>query len=221
MPSEPLRRPAAFITMSAPPSSPSPDGPHLSPARPPPRPRVLAAAKLTRLLTSAAVGGTLLLCHDTTALLAVVGGLGNAALTNGLKRVLNAPRPDSPAARTKSSSGMPSSHASNLAFFGALAVQTTGRPEAWAALALAAVAASWRVGAGFHTWAQVVVGFVWGAGLAAAWARIVQPRLVGGVDGVMVQYGEWWVTLVVAAVGVVAVFGRDLWMVREKRRVGE
>jgi hypothetical protein len=184
---------------------------------PPARTPVLQAAHLTKWAVCAAVGGGLVALHNTPSLLVVTGALGNATCTKALKRVLNAPRPDSAAARAKDSAGMPSSHASSLAFFAAAAWLVGGGGPAAAACEVAGlVAASWRARAGLHTWPQVVVGYAWGSAAAAAWAVWAMPRLAPAVDAAVAAVGPWPLTAAVAAAGAGGVLARDLGGMRRR-----
>jgi membrane-associated phospholipid phosphatase len=178
--------------------------------RPENTPAVETAADLTKWAVSAAVAGALLVMHDAPTVLYVVGGVGNAALTKLAKRVINAPRPtDAPAHKKAGSAGMPSSHASALSYFSVALALWLPHPAALVAVALAAVAASWRVSARYHSWAQVAAGWALGSASATAWVLRVAPLFAPAVDAALqTQVGPWPVTVGLTAVGA-AVFLRN------------
>jgi membrane-associated phospholipid phosphatase len=149
--------------------------------------------------------------HDARTILYVVGGIGNAALTKAAKKLINKPRPiDAPAHKKASSSGMPSSHASSLSYFSVALTLLLREPAAFGVVALACVAASWRVGAKYHTWSQVAAGWVFGSTVAAGWVLNAVPLLTPSVDGMLhTRYGPWPFTFGSAALGAVIVLLRD------------
>lgn len=109
-------------------------------------------------------------------------------------------------------SGMPSSHASSLSFFAStLVLLNPGELVYIAFFAAAMVAASWRVGAGYHTRAQVVAGVAWGGAVAFFWVFCAMPALEATVTGALQgRFGPWPLT---CAIGfVVCVYISRLWM---------
>lgn len=219
-------RAAAFLTAASAPCpamarSPAVAAPAMS-ARPPATARtpVAAAARATKWAVAAAAGGGLLAAHDAPALLVVGGALANAAATKALKRALRAPRPAAAAAQGKGGAGMPSSHASSLAFFAAAGCALVGGVPAAAGVAAGMVAASWRVGAGLHTWPQVVAGWLWGSATGTAWTRWGMPACRPAMEEAMKVVGPWTLTGVVAVVGVGLVLAKDVLEVLRLARAG-
>ena len=105
----------------------------------------------------------------------LMGACLTAGLAKALKRYLNQKRPD---AAWKADPGMPSSHATALAFLATYAsggcLAFVGAPAlAWggcaATMACAAFLTWLRVATGLHTAEQVVAGFALGAATSAAW----------------------------------------------------
>lgn len=155
------------------------------------------AADVTKWAVSIAVAGCLLYAHNAHSLAYVTGGLVNSALTKLAKRAIDAPRPNiSPVSKQLESSGMPSSHASALAYFSiALLIWSRERYLLLAPVA-AAAASSWRITVGYHTVAQVLVGYALGSAFAALWMLMIVPRLLPAFEaGIHGKYGPWPMTL--------------------------
>lgn len=142
----------------------------------------------------------------------IIGGVISAILCRMLKFVINASRP--PNAR-KSDPGMPSSHASTLAFLsmypsmmllehspGVKEVATSNVALASSLVAGGVFLTSLRVVLGYHTWPQIVVGWLLGSSVAIVWqyigVNIVLPYLMSHV------VGRWGLTL--STCGFVALF---------------
>lgn len=138
--------------------------------------------ELTKWGVSAAAAGVLLWRRDLTVAWALLGAIVNVAVCKVLKRIINEQRP---AAARKADPGMPSSHAQSLAYLSVYSAvsMVSARwsplpglvtyPALATSLLLLAGFMSWlRVSSGYHTMAQVSVGFALGAATAMAWERI-------------------------------------------------
>jgi membrane-associated phospholipid phosphatase len=126
-------------------------------------------------------------------------------LGKALKRLVKQARP--PQARHEDP-GMPSSHATSLLFFAVSAAtggMRAGLPGggACAVVLLACAAAAWRVRAGLHTPAQVVVGALLGTVDALLWGAWAQPHVARLLDGHPRTLGAVLVLLVVAGARVI------------------
>jgi hypothetical protein len=141
-----------------------------------PRTVVETGADMTKWVVSCAVGGGLLYFHDASSILLAVGGLANAAVTKAAKCVINAPRPESAPDFKKITAGMPSSHASSLAYFAVSLVLLVRQPYTLTLLALAVIASGWRVTAKYHTVAQMLAGLLLGSTSACLMVLGVMPR---------------------------------------------
>lgn len=174
---------------------------------PPPQRRVRLAADLTKVATSVAVAGVLLYTRNATSVLYVTGAAANSIVGKLLKKVIRQPRPTS----AKSDPGMPSSHATSLAFLslaglgvvvrGAVFGLGQGVEIAGAVLCVvvAVVACSWRVAVGYHTVMQVVAGWMLGTVDAVVWSGVVVPWARKGVEEVLGDEGRA-VTVVVGII---------------------
>ncbi|EKX51638.1 hypothetical protein GUITHDRAFT_134529 [Guillardia theta CCMP2712] len=133
-------------------------------------------AKNTRWLVSLTAAAFLIWRRDAVTIAAIGGALGNAALGKLLKRLLAEKRPDG---APVSDPGMPSSHAMSLFF---LSLYLSAAINVWTDWPMAArtivtssllifstYSAAWRVRAGFHTPAQILVGSVLGGFNGMAW----------------------------------------------------
>mmetsp|Transcript_70992 Transcript_70992/g.160668 ORF Transcript_70992/g.160668 Transcript_70992/m.160668 type:complete len:276 (-) Transcript_70992:80-907(-) len=143
-----------------------------------------------RIVVASSVAAALIIRRDAPTFLWVVGGVLNAALSKVLKRVINEARPEG--ART-ADPGMPSSHSMSLFFLACfcacaalswqpepaslLAAVHRPRVEAAALIGYAVVGSSWRIGAGYHTAAQVGVGSALGACTGIGWFYACQTWL--------------------------------------------
>lgn len=162
--------------------------------------RIVQAADLTKLAVSAGTAGGLLYFHNAEAIAFVFGALVNALLTKLLKAIINAPRPDaSPQEKKERSSGMPSSHSSSLAYFSVSLVLLSPGWHSPIILGLAILGASWRVGAKYHTVAQVIVGLLVGGANGYAWTTGATPYVVDAINRVIGFWGPWPVTAALAA----------------------
>ena len=128
---------------------------------------------------AAAVFLALALRRDRFTALLTAGALANAALGKVLKRLFRSARPDGGVSpRTKTTSGMPSSHANSL-FFLVTYVACAGRwGRAWllaGTLYAVAVCGTRVVLQRLHTVAQAVAGAAVGSACAAAWTLLWPP----------------------------------------------
>lgn len=177
-------------------------GPRMSSSRSSenPPPRVKVAADLTKWTVCAIVGAFLLTYRDALSVLYVIGAGINSATGKLLKRVIKQPRPTS----AKSDHGMPSSHATSLSFLSVLSVVHVvvgrGVPWMWGAAGMfmvgAIMASGWRVKAGYHTWEQVVAGWLLGSVNAVVWGARIVPAVSGSVEGVMSNAVAGWIVVV-------------------------
>ncbi|KAJ1633904.1 hypothetical protein T492DRAFT_977899 [Pavlovales sp. CCMP2436] len=163
----------------------------------------------TRYLVSGAAFVALVWRDDARVTFCVVGAVVNSLANKGLKRLFDQARPPGSPLHDP---GMPSSHASSLFFFAAYlalalasGVARGGILGAAALLALAGVAAVWRVSAGFHTRSQVAVGACVGSAAAAAWWAVARPRLEATCAG----QGAALAVAGVVGVGVLAVSAQE------------
>jgi membrane-associated phospholipid phosphatase len=159
-----------------------------------PRSAVEAGADLTKWVVSCAVGGGLLYFHDAPAILLAAGGLANAAVTKVAKRMINAPRPESAPEAKKVTAGMPSSHASSLAYFAVALVLLTRQPYTLTALVLAVIASGWRVTAKYHTVEQMLAGLALGSVNACLMVLGVMPRTTFALANMLKTHGALPVT---------------------------
>mmetsp|Transcript_26535 Transcript_26535/g.68495 ORF Transcript_26535/g.68495 Transcript_26535/m.68495 type:complete len:204 (-) Transcript_26535:116-727(-) len=141
----------------------------------------------TRYVVSFAAFVALVVGNDSSTTICVSGAIANAICNKVLKRLIAQRRPPGSPLHDP---GMPSSHATSLLFFcaylTAVLLRST-RPyrivEAATLISLSTAAAMYRVRAGYHTLAQVVVGGLIGATAGVAWHELARPRLVGAFDG--------------------------------------
>ena len=127
----------------------------------------------TKWCVSAAVFGTVATLRNSLGSWWLVGAIVAAVLCKLLKRALNQARPKQ--ARL-SDPGMPSSHATSLAYLSVFSSQWNAHSDANATLlitvgapCLALFLAALRVRLGFHSAAQVVAGCSLGSAFALTW----------------------------------------------------
>eukprot|EP00199_Chlamydomonas_sp_CCMP681_P006404 CAMPEP_0119102382 /NCGR_PEP_ID=MMETSP1180-20130426/1151_1 /TAXON_ID=3052 ORGANISM="Chlamydomonas cf sp, Strain CCMP681" /NCGR_SAMPLE_ID=MMETSP1180 /ASSEMBLY_ACC=CAM_ASM_000741 /LENGTH=220 /DNA_ID=CAMNT_0007086663 /DNA_START=220 /DNA_END=882 /DNA_ORIENTATION=+ len=139
---------------------------------------LLKLNRLTKWSVSAAAALVLLWRHDGDAMWCILGSIVNVILGKVLKKVVNQPRPHQPHTGDLPDSGMPSSHASSLAYLSvyvlaSVAAQGSSMHLAGAgALVLAATFMAWlRIACGDHTPSQVLVGFILGSSTAYGWQQ--------------------------------------------------
>ncbi|CAK9094650.1 unnamed protein product [Durusdinium trenchii] len=146
----------------------------------------------TKWLVSGAVFGVLLWRQDSAICWCVLGSVGAAANCKCLKVLINQSRPRG---ARKVDPGMPSSHAQSLGFLSiyfaldvafpfsgpAQRVPTDSGRAAWAGMLVAGgLFGSWlRVAMGFHTTAQVAVGYALGAASAVVWQSLYGYQTLG------------------------------------------
>jgi len=131
----------------------------------------------TKWLVSALVFGILLGKRDETTAWCIIGGVITAIVCRTLKFLINASRPPSSA---KSDPGMPSSHASTLAFLSVFPSLLVLQAQhglssfliAWSLPMGGIFLTSLRVILGYHTVPQVVVGWILGTIMAYMWLRL-------------------------------------------------
>lgn len=156
--------------------------------------QVVLAADLTKWAACVAVGSALLYRRDALVVLFCTGAGLNSAAGKLLKHLIRQPRPTD----SKADPGMPSSHATSLSFLSLALLACVLKDPALAAapravyvaggalvVALALLATSWRVRAGYHTVAQVVAGWVLGAVNTVAWVKMFLPWATPFVDAVL------------------------------------
>lgn len=173
----------------------------------------------TRYIVSLAAFVALIVRDDARVTFAVAGAVANALGNKGLKRLIAQARP---AGSPLHDPGMPSSHASSLFFFASyialelkrIHTPAFGIPCAIALVAVAALAACYRVVAGFHTPAQVAVGAGVGTLAAAAWHGFARPHLERRLAGT----GAALAVAGVVGVGVLSVGTREFLGVDKSRR---
>jgi membrane-associated phospholipid phosphatase len=158
---------------------------------------------MTKVVVSCAVGAGLLYSHSPVALLYGIGALANAVATKVAKRIIKAPRPESAPDRKKGSAGMPSSHASSLAFLSVAFALLQKELYTLGVVAGAVFAASWRVHANYHTVPQMVAGIAFGSVAAWLWVENAMPHALPQLQSIMNTYGH--VPVTAAAVAIVRV----------------
>eukprot|EP00466_Bigelowiella_natans_P020955 jgi/Bigna1/71877/fgenesh1_pg.17_\ len=173
----------------------------------------------TKWLVSGVVALSFLLLRNAIALNMVVGALVNAVLNKILKRVINEARPEG---AKQTDPGMPSSHASSLAFlsvFSTLSLLT--HPPVWwpsspvpgtmlalTVLAYDFVSLVYRHLSGFHTIPQLVVGFSCGSLSSITWYALcesaiharVQNDVLGGPGGLVPLSAAIFINMVGAVI---------------------
>lgn len=153
------------------------------------KPSIKVAADATKWTTVLLVSAAVLYKRDAIIASYALGSLLNTLVAKALKSVIAQPRP--PGA-TKHDHGMPSSHATALAFLsvGAVLVNITAPQPAvvplfqhhavlasFFSILVALTATWWRVASGYHTLAQVAVGWLVGSLNAILWCGLLTPRL--------------------------------------------
>ncbi|GAX80943.1 hypothetical protein CEUSTIGMA_g8378.t1 [Chlamydomonas eustigma] len=121
----------------------------------------------------------LFLKHDASVMWCLLGSLTSLLINKALKLLINDRRP---AYARKSDPGMPSTHSNGLGFLATYICislclsQQAEAPALWPpsilasmALVLSAFLAWLRVALGYHTYPQMVVGYLVGSVTAAAW----------------------------------------------------
>jgi dolichyldiphosphatase len=132
--------------------------------------------KLTKWVVSASVFFTLLARRcDAITQWYIIGGVVTAIVCRFLKFAINASRP---VASYRKDPGMPSSHASALGFLSVFPfLMSSSSTLSWL-LPIGGSFLAWlRVSQGYHTYPQVVVGWVLGTFMAVAWKAAGQVTL--------------------------------------------
>ena len=134
--------------------------------------------KLTKWVVSATVFASLIVRRfDSLTQWYIVGGVVTAIVCRFLKFAINASRPGS---SYRKDPGMPSSHASTLGFLSVFPYLMMSNAYALLLPACGAFLAYLRVSQGYHTYAQVGVGWVLGSSMAVVWqtlGRVALPTL--------------------------------------------
>jgi dolichyldiphosphatase len=144
--------------------------------------------KLTKWVVSATVLASLVARRfDTLTQWYIIGGVLTAIACRFLKFIINASRPDT---SYRKDPGMPSSHASTLAFlsmFPYLMMTSSSSPGyAWLLPLSGAFLAYLRVAQGYHTYPQVIVGWALGSVVAVGWQAaggVALPALMETIMG--------------------------------------
>ncbi|KAK9818751.1 hypothetical protein WJX74_009128 [Apatococcus lobatus] len=135
----------------------------------------------TKWAVTAVVALVLLWRHDVHSMWSVVGCVASSFICKVLKQLINQQRPSG---ARKTDGGMPSSHANNLGFLSTyvavacwhdlpgLADPSRTFGTASGVMAAALFLAYLRVATGYHSAAQVIVGFCLGAASSIAWHRL-------------------------------------------------
>lgn len=149
------------------------------------RKSVQNAADWTKWIVIALTALTVLHQRDASIILFGAGSVLNTMSAKLLKKVIRQPRPQS---SSKTTHGMPSSHATAMSFLslGALLNVLTHQgfiinpPLVFAAAVVmfAVVASWWRVKVGYHSMAQVVVGWLVGTVNCCIWCSFVIPFIL-------------------------------------------
>ena len=210
-------------TVAGPDSSSAPSPPRVPTSRSGRASLLATLNESTKFLVSGAALATLLFRPELAVAWCLIGSVVNSAFGKALKRLLNEKRPEGAA---KADPGMPSSHALSLAYlsvYAASALATRGGENGGAALVVGAatlppwpvpawavvpgcaaliacgVFLTWlRVELGYHTGAQVGVGYALGAATAASWfavgERVVVPAATRSPNVAVALYGACLVT---------------------------
>lgn len=143
--------------------------------------RLETAADWTKWAVVAIMSVIVMYRRDASVVLFAFGSILNSMVGKTLKRVIRQPRPHG---AKKMDHGMPSSHATALSFLSSGAavnlIKTQGLVS-WALvtasmiLAGAVVASWWRVSVGYHTTAQVLVGWTVGVLNCLLWCLLITP----------------------------------------------
>jgi len=142
--------------------------------------------KLTKWVVSGAVFASLVVRRfDSLTQFYIIGGVVTAIVCRAAKFAINMSRPDT---SYRKDPGMPSSHASTLGFlsvFPYLMMMSTAS-GAWLLPVGGAFLAYLRVAQGYHTYPQVIVGWMLGSAMAVVWregGRVALPALTGTPGG--------------------------------------
>lgn len=143
--------------------------------------RLETAADWTKWALVTIMSALVVYRRDVGVVLFALGSILNSVLGKALKRIIRQPRPDG---AKKMDHGMPSSHATALSFLSSGAVINLIKAHglvSWAfapaslILAGAVVASWWRVSVGYHTSAQVLVGWTVGVFNCLLWCALITP----------------------------------------------
>lgn len=143
--------------------------------------RLESAADWTKWAVVIIVLAIVVYRRDVGVVLFAFGSILNTMVGKTLKRVIRQPRPDG---AKKMDHGMPSSHATALSFLSSGAAINLIKAHGLVSWALAiaslilagtVVASWWRVSVGYHTSAQVVVGWTVGVFNCLLWCLFITP----------------------------------------------
>jgi len=139
--------------------------------------------KATKYLVTASAFCVLAYKHDAAVCWSLVGAVLNSFLCKVLKRIFNHSRPST---AVKEDPGMPSSHAQSIGYLatyaaagllGASIGSTLVTYCSSAVIQVLSVFLSWlRIKTGYHTTAQVLVGYVFGTMAALSWLWLWQSQ---------------------------------------------
>mmetsp|Transcript_15948 Transcript_15948/g.65396 ORF Transcript_15948/g.65396 Transcript_15948/m.65396 type:complete len:243 (-) Transcript_15948:4237-4965(-) len=147
-------------------------------------------ADSVKTVTLAAACTSIAVKRDASMIVYFIGALGISILVKTLKMIINESRPTD---KKKSSSGMPSSHATVLCFLSAylaLDIWNANSLAPFASIGLLLMTAAGsivRVVVGYHTWAQVAVGAALGSLGGVGWHRFAKAIALPALDSVATQ----------------------------------
>ncbi|KAK9862780.1 hypothetical protein WJX84_007613 [Apatococcus fuscideae] len=151
----------------------------------------------TKWAVTAAVAAVLLWRHDVHSMWSVVGCVASSFVCKVLKQLINQQRPTG---ARKTDGGMPSSHANNLGFLATyvdvtcwhasqgLTDSTMPLLTSAGVTAVALFLAYLRIATGYHSPAQVIVGFGLGSLSSIIWHRLGLATVLNPSQGHLIIY---------------------------------
>ncbi|KAJ8908255.1 hypothetical protein NDN08_008346 [Rhodosorus marinus] len=176
-------------------------------------------ADSVKTITLAAVGTTMVVKHDASTIVYLIGALGITVLVKTLKMIINESRPTD---KRTSSSGMPSSHATVLCFLStylALDIWNANSLAPFVSIGLLLMTAGGsivRVVIGYHTWAQVAVGAGLGTLGGVGWHRFAKATALPALDSVATQEVLNLLSVLILVSGGLIFFGREIFKKKSK-----
>eukprot|EP00189_Rhodosorus_marinus_P011802 CAMPEP_0184745032 /NCGR_PEP_ID=MMETSP0315-20130426/7770_1 /TAXON_ID=101924 /ORGANISM="Rhodosorus marinus, Strain UTEX LB 2760" /LENGTH=243 /DNA_ID=CAMNT_0027217041 /DNA_START=43 /DNA_END=774 /DNA_ORIENTATION=- len=170
-------------------------------------------ADSVKAITLTAVGTTIVVKHDASTIVYLIGALGITILVKTLKMIINESRPTG---KRTSSSGMPSSHATILCFLSAYLALDIWNAYSFAPfvsiglLLMTASGSIVRVVIGYHTWAQVAVGAGLGTFGGVAWHRFAKATALPALEKVATQEVLQLLSVLIMLSGGFIFFGREI-----------